>query len=165
MTVNSKHCLIQRKNNSPYLKTQYVYFLMYSMYTQKQHSIPASNNIWTIINYYLLQTVIFKFSTTHIESKYSMQPHNSPKFCKIVYHHEKGWHKWGYYKPRQPEGWGKTGYVLTKKPFAPSWVIKLFPEPIWCRNQYLSSISQPHHFSELVFQVSNCSHYSLILCQ
>jgi len=38
-------------------------------------------------------------------------------------------------------------------------------EPIWSRNQYLSSISQPHHFSELVFQVSNCSHCSLILCQ
>jgi len=48
------------------MKTQYVYFLMYSMYKQKQHSIPANNNIWIIINYYLLQTVIFIFSTTHI---------------------------------------------------------------------------------------------------
>jgi len=120
MTVNSKHSLIQRKNNSSYLKTQYVNFLVCSMYKQKQHSIPVSNNIWAIINYYLLQTNFYIQYNTH-SCKYTMQPHNSPKSCKAVYHHEKEWHKRGYHKPRQPEGWGKAGYVLTEKPFTPSW--------------------------------------------
>lgn len=116
-------------------------------------------------NYKLLSITDCNFYikySTH-SCKYSMQPHNSPECCKVVYHHEKEWHKRGYHKPRQHEGWGKIGCVLTEEPFTPSWMIKQVPEPIWCRNQSSSSISQPHHFSELVFQVSNV-HTALWYC-